>query len=123
MQQPTESIPAALYAPVSSDRQDVDLSVVAQFWALRDYAGRNGYGGARSLCEAGTVGFSMDSRTPSGYGQVRVADGCNEHPVLVPKLPADRVVRRISGMALAAPQNPSPLSAPLPQCPRGIKQR
>ena len=31
--------PAALHARVSSDRQDVDLSVAAQPRALRDYAG------------------------------------------------------------------------------------
>ena len=36
-------IPAALYARVSSDRQDVDLSVAAQLRALRDYAEKNGY--------------------------------------------------------------------------------
>ncbi len=30
--------PAALYARVSSDRQDVDLSVAAQLRALRDHA-------------------------------------------------------------------------------------
>ena len=36
-------VPAALYARVSSDRQDVDLSVAAQLRALRDYAERNGY--------------------------------------------------------------------------------
>ncbi|MCY3921459.1 MAG: recombinase family protein [Chloroflexi bacterium] len=36
-------IPAALYARVSSDRQDVDLSVAAQLRALRDFAERNGY--------------------------------------------------------------------------------
>ena len=35
--------PAALYARVSSDRQDVDLSVAAQLRALRDHADRNGY--------------------------------------------------------------------------------
>ena len=35
--------PAALYAGVSSDRQDVDLSVAAQLRALRDYAEKNGY--------------------------------------------------------------------------------
>ena len=35
--------PAALYARVSSDRQDVDLSVAAQLRALHDYAERNGY--------------------------------------------------------------------------------
>ena len=34
---------AALYARVSSDRQDIDLSVAAQLRALRDYAERNGY--------------------------------------------------------------------------------
>ena len=35
--------PAALYARVSSDRQDVDLSVAAQLRALRDHAKNNGY--------------------------------------------------------------------------------
>ena len=34
---------AALYARVSSDRQDVDLSVSAQLRALRDYAEKNGH--------------------------------------------------------------------------------
>ena len=35
--------PAALYARVSSDRQDVDLSVSAQLRALRDYAQKHNY--------------------------------------------------------------------------------
>ena len=35
--------PVALYARVSSDRQDVDLSVAAQLRALRDYADKNDY--------------------------------------------------------------------------------
>ncbi len=43
MSKPRNLIPAALYARVSSDRQDVDLSVAAQLRALRDYAERNGY--------------------------------------------------------------------------------
>ncbi|MCY4449958.1 MAG: recombinase family protein, partial [Chloroflexi bacterium] len=34
---------AAVYARVSSDRQDVDLSVAAQLRALREYAERNGF--------------------------------------------------------------------------------
>ena len=34
---------AAVYARVSSDRQDVDLSVAAQLRALRDYAQKNNY--------------------------------------------------------------------------------
>ncbi len=36
-------MPAALYARVSSDRQDVDNSVAAQLRALRAYASKNGY--------------------------------------------------------------------------------
>ena len=36
-------IPAALYARVSSERQDVDLSVSAQLRALREYADKHGY--------------------------------------------------------------------------------
>ena len=43
MNERLELIPAALYARVSSDRQDVDLSVAAQLRALRDYADKNGY--------------------------------------------------------------------------------
>ncbi len=39
----TPVTPVALYARVSSDRQDVDLSVAAQLRALRDHAGKNGY--------------------------------------------------------------------------------
>ena len=35
--------PVALYARVSSDRQDVDLSVAAQLRALRDHAEKSGY--------------------------------------------------------------------------------
>ena len=39
---PQPLTPAALYARVSSDRQDVDLSVSAQLRALKDYARANG---------------------------------------------------------------------------------
>ncbi len=38
MNQTNDCTPVALYARVSSDRQDVDLSVAAQLRALRDYA-------------------------------------------------------------------------------------
>jgi site-specific DNA recombinase len=34
---------AAIYARVSSDKQDIDLSISAQLKALREYAGRNNY--------------------------------------------------------------------------------
>ncbi|MXY98373.1 MAG: recombinase family protein, partial [Gemmatimonadetes bacterium] len=40
---PEDYTPAALYARVSSDRQDVDLSVAAQLRALREYAEKNKY--------------------------------------------------------------------------------
>ena len=43
MSKNTDLMPAALYARVSSDRQDVDLSVAAQLRALHDYADKNGY--------------------------------------------------------------------------------
>ncbi len=43
--------PVALYARVSSDRQDVDLSVSAQLRALRDYANKNGYIVAREYVD------------------------------------------------------------------------
>ena len=43
MSERQDPTPAALYARVSSDRQDVDLSVASQLRALRDYADKNGY--------------------------------------------------------------------------------
>ncbi len=44
---------AVIYARVSSDRQDVDLSISAQLKALREYAERNGYGLA--MCGQGSI--------------------------------------------------------------------
>ena len=52
--------PAALYARVSSDRQDVDLSVSAQLRALRDYAERNGYIVAREYVDEAKSGRIAD---------------------------------------------------------------
>ena len=48
--------PVALYARVSSDRQDVDLSVAAQLRALRDYADKNGYTVAREYVDEAESG-------------------------------------------------------------------
>ena len=53
-------IPAALYARVSSDRQDVDLSVAAQLRALRDYAEKNGYHVAREYIDEAESGRIAD---------------------------------------------------------------
>ena len=55
-----ELIPAALYARVSSNRQDVDLSVSAQLRALRDYAEKNGYMVAREYVDEAESGRIAD---------------------------------------------------------------
>ena len=55
-----DMIPAALYARVSSDRQDVDLSVAAQLRALRDYANKNGYLVAREYVDEAESGRIAD---------------------------------------------------------------
>ena len=52
--------PAALYARVSSDRQDVDLSLAAQLRALRDYARNNGYSVAREYVDEAESGRIAD---------------------------------------------------------------
>ncbi len=56
MKQPSDPKTAALYARVSSDRQDVDLSVSAQLRALRDYAQRNGYAVVREYVDEAESG-------------------------------------------------------------------
>ena len=60
MNQITGYTPAALYARVSSDRQDVDLSVAAQMRALRDYARKNGYLVAREYVDEAESGRIAD---------------------------------------------------------------
>ena len=52
--------PVALYARVSSDRQDVDLSISAQLRALRDYAQKNGYIVAREYVDEAESGRIAD---------------------------------------------------------------
>ncbi len=52
--------PAALYARVSSDRQDVDLSVAAQMRALRAYAEANGYTIVREYIDEAESGRIAD---------------------------------------------------------------
>ena len=60
MDQHIDYTPAALYARVSSDRQDVDLSVSAQLRALRDYAEKNGYLVAREYVDEAESGRIAD---------------------------------------------------------------
>ena len=57
---PQPLTPAALYARVSSDRQDVDLSVAAQLRALRDYAKANGHSVAREYVDEAESGRITD---------------------------------------------------------------
>ncbi len=52
--------PAALYARVSSERQDVDLSVAAQMRALRDYADKNDYTVVREYVDEAESGRVAD---------------------------------------------------------------
>ena len=47
---------AAIYARVSSDKQDVDLSISAQLRALREYAERNGYSLVREFIDEAESG-------------------------------------------------------------------
>ncbi len=67
--------PAALYARVSSDRQDVDLAVSGQLRALKDYARATGYCVPREYVDdAGTV--------EEVFAQARDAEAtAEEHPV------------------------------------------
>ena len=60
MNDKTDCTPVALYARVSSDRQDVDLSISAQLRALRDYAGKNGYLVAREYVDEAESGRIAD---------------------------------------------------------------
>ena len=56
----TDRTPAAIYARVSSDRQDVDLSVSAQLRALRDYADKNDYVIVREFVDEAESGRVMN---------------------------------------------------------------
>ena len=70
-----DRVTAALYARVSSDRQDVDLSVAAQLRALREHTERNGYVVAREYinqAESGRVADRPQFRQM--LDEARVAD-------------------------------------------------
>ena len=53
-------ISVALYARVSSERQDVDLSVAAQLRALRDHARKNDYVVVREFVDEAESGRIAD---------------------------------------------------------------
>lgn len=56
-------MPAALYARVSIDWQDVGLSVATWLRALRDYVDRNGYLVAREYVDETESGRIADRRS------------------------------------------------------------
>ncbi len=56
----TDPTPVALYARVSSDRQDVDLSVAAQLRALREHAEKSGYRVVREYVDEAESGRVAD---------------------------------------------------------------
>ena len=60
MNERLDCVPVALYARVSSDRQDVELSIAAQLRASRDYAAKNGYIVAREYVDEAESGRSAD---------------------------------------------------------------
>ena len=60
MSERDDPTPAVLYARVSSDRQDVDLSVAAQLRALRGYADKNGYVVVREYVDEAESGRIAD---------------------------------------------------------------
>ena len=60
MSERPEPTPVALYARVSSDRQDVDLSVAAQLRALRDHAEKNGHVVVREYIDEAESGWVDD---------------------------------------------------------------
>ncbi len=74
-QPPPTTKSAALYARVSSDRQDVDLSVAAQLRALRDYAEKNGYLVAREYVDEAESGRVADR--PQFRKMLDAASGAN----------------------------------------------
>jgi len=60
----------ALYARVSSERQDIDLSISAQLKAMREYASRNGQTVVKEYVDEAESGRSIDR---PGFRQMIVA--------------------------------------------------
>ena len=66
----------ALYARVSSDKQDVDLSVSAQLRALRDYAEKNGHIVVREYIDEAESGRIADRPQFKKMLDAATATGC-----------------------------------------------
>lgn len=68
-------VPAALCARVSSDRQDMDLSVATWLRALRDYVDRNGYLVVREYVDEAESGRIADRPE---FRRIRMLDEVSE---------------------------------------------
>ena len=73
----------AIYARVSSDRQDVDLSISAQLKALREYAARNDYTVVREFIDEAETGRS--SMRPAFREMISLARRTQKPFDLVPR--------------------------------------
>ena len=94
---PLDATPAALYARVSSDRQDVDLSVAAQLRALRDFAERHGFRVVREFvdeAESGRIANRPQFRRM--LDEAKQQDGANERPT--PEVDRDAVAMVKEGL-------------------------
>ncbi len=69
-----DATPVALYARVSSDRQDVDLSVAARLRALRDYADKDGHIVAREYIDEAESGRITSRPFPREFKAGRSAN-------------------------------------------------
>ena len=84
----TDYTPVALYARVSSDRQDVDLSVAAQLRALRDHARKNNYMVVHEYvdeAESGRIADRPEFRRMSRRS-LKIAGQCAVSALLAPAL-------------------------------------
>ena len=112
-------IPAALYARVSSDRQDVDLSVSAQLRVLRDYAERNGYLVAREYVDEAESGLGTVVNAGTGHLQQSLppakAGGALPHYRQLRVFPVHHLppARRAHGPDLFAKKSRSTFSCPI----------
>ena len=113
--------PAALYARVSSDRQDVDLSIAAQLRALRDYANKNGYIVVREYVDEAESGRIADrpefrkmidaaSKTSAPFQEILVWKFSRLHP----QARARRRLQVHASGARASGSSPSPSTPTTP---------
>ena len=94
--------PVALYARVSSDRQDVDLSVAAQLRALRDYAEKNGYLVAREF---------IDEADHRRHAEIENAIRDLKYGVGLNHMPPEGLLPRRTAHPLGTPPHPASATA------------